>query len=48
MSKKREMGRTLEKVLWAHRGLGLAREEISIVQNSRVGQVDRADRSCDT
>ena len=31
MSKKREMERTIEKVLWAQRGLGLAREKISIV-----------------
>ena len=48
MSKKRETKRILEKVLYAHRGLGLAREKISIVQASRVGQVDQADQSCDT
>ena len=48
MSKKRERERIFEKVLWAHRGLGLARERIGIVQVIRVGQVDRADQSCDT
>ena len=47
MSKKGEAERTIEKVLEAHRGLGHAREKVSIVQASRVRQVDRADQPCD-
>ena len=34
MTKRRERERTIEKVLWAHRGLGHAHEKVSIIHVS--------------